>query len=187
MPSLACNNVNIQAALSSWASHLLFVSCRFKELCVHNHRCTCRVCLGFGTSSSTSSIPWETEWRVLYLWSPFPLAAPCHFPVGYACACVSTHLGRGVREVREGEEQHSKTQILPGLNLVLPGITVLWLLSLFVSWGKKKKIIKRGIENCLRLRRRGSKRGDESLGAEDAGEELKSSLTQSLQWRSSWR
>lgn len=88
--SLACNNINSYIALSSWVVHLLFIFCRFRRLCVHNHRCTCRVWFGFDTSSFISSIPSEAVMSILYLWSPFPFTAPCHFLAGFVCVCEST-------------------------------------------------------------------------------------------------
>lgn len=93
--SLACNNINSYIPLSNRVLHLLFIFCRFSWLCVHSHRCTCRVWFGFDTSSFISSIPTEAVMSVLYLWSPFPLAAPCHFLAGFVC----------VREGTAGEGQ----------------------------------------------------------------------------------
>lgn len=94
MRSLACNNINTHIPLSSWVVHLLFVFCRFRWLCVHSRRWTCGVWLGFDTSSFISSIPREAAMSVSYLWSPFPLAAPCHFLAGFVCVCEGT-AGKG--------------------------------------------------------------------------------------------
>lgn len=88
--SLACSNINSYIPLSNWVVHLLFIFCRFRWLCVHNHRCMCRVWFGFVTSSFISSIPSEAVMSILYLWSPFPLAAPCHFLAGFVCVCEGT-------------------------------------------------------------------------------------------------
>lgn len=150
MQSLICNNINTRISLSSWVVHLVFVFCRLRWLCVHSYRCTRRVRFGFDTSSFVSSIPREAEMSVSYLWSPFPLAAPCHFLAGFVCVCECT-AGEGVvfvlyflqlpclcewklsrrlqdswSQLRSSKGMTSNssrdTNHLPGLNLVLPGV-----------------------------------------------------------------
>lgn len=90
LQSLAHNNINTYIPLSNWVVRLLFIFCRFRWLCVHSHRCTCRVWFGFDTSSFISSIPSEAVMSVWYLCSPFPLAAPCHFLAGFVCVWEGT-------------------------------------------------------------------------------------------------